>query len=96
MWDDLKFNDIPNELTRYYICELNICNSTQFFDILDNPAICSNYCKVLIFIFKFVKINVFFNLIENRKKYMEPCSDIAFECDSNLVCVGSSGSKTCS
>ena len=34
--------------------------------------------------------------LENRKKLNQPCSDIAFECDANLVCFGTAGSKTCS
>ena len=34
--------------------------------------------------------------LENRKLLNQPCSDIAFECDSNLVCFGTTGSKTCS
>ena len=41
-----EFNDYPNYISSLYICELNMCNSKQYFDILDNPAICSNYCTV--------------------------------------------------
>ena len=82
---------MPGSNIYTYACELNICQQTQYFD---TSLVCSKYEKNLIFI-NYLYLKSFYYK-ENRKKLNEPCSDIAFECDSNLVCIGTTGSKICS
>ena len=86
------FNDEQDYKNYLYICELNMCNSTQYFD--SDLAMCSKQ-KNNFFIYRLKSFKKFC-LTANRKKIDEPCNDTAFECNSNLVCVGTNGSKTCS
>ena len=85
-----KFYHSMNYHELDYICELSFCDSKQYFDT--SSSICSNIFECdLIYNFYLNK-----TLIEKRKKSKEPCSDIAFECDNSLVCIGTNGSKKCS
>ena len=39
------FNDLPEGNGLYYVCELNMCDSTQYYDTSVMPPICSKLYK---------------------------------------------------